>query len=60
MSAPRPPRSRSRRRRPDPEEALIDARIAAGEDPEAFLCLECFCWMVEPAYCLCRERAIWG
>ena len=45
MSAPRSP---SRRRRPDPEEALIDARIAAGEDPEAFLCLECFCWMIEP------------
>jgi hypothetical protein len=38
---------------------VIDRRIAAGEDPQAFLCVECWCWMVEPAYCLCHERALW-
>jgi hypothetical protein len=48
-----------RARRPHPDEATVDARIAAGEAPETFLCVECFCWMVEPAYCLCRERALW-
>jgi hypothetical protein len=52
-----PPRPRARR--PDPDERAIEARIAAGEDPETFLCWECFCWMLEPAYCLCRERAPW-
>jgi hypothetical protein len=46
-------------RRAHPDEAAIDRRIAAGEDPEIFLCLECRCWMLEPAYCLCLERALW-
>jgi len=48
-----------RRQEPHPDEAAIESRIAAGEDVEAFLCIECFCWMLEPAYCLCRERALW-
>jgi hypothetical protein len=46
-------------RRPHPDEATVEARIAAGEAPEAFLCVECVCWMLDPAYCLCRERALW-
>ena len=47
------------RRRPDPEARAVEARIEAGEEAERFLCLECHCWMLEPAYCLCRERPIW-
>jgi hypothetical protein len=47
-----------RRRRPHRDERVIEARIAAGESPESFLCLDCFCWMLEPAYCLCRLRAL--
>ena len=50
---------RRRRRVPDPEALLIEARITAGADPESFLCVECDCWLLEPAYCLCRERPIW-
>jgi len=46
-------------RRAHPDEAAIDRRIADGADPEIFLCLECRCWMLEPAYCLCLERALW-
>jgi hypothetical protein len=52
-------RGRRRRSRPHPDEAAIEARIAAGEPAETFLCASCFCWMLEPAYCLCRERALW-
>jgi hypothetical protein len=48
-----------RTRRPHPDEAAIERRIAGGEPPAAFLCVECWCWMLEPAYCLCRERALW-
>jgi hypothetical protein len=51
--------SRRRRSRPHPDEASIEARIAAGEDADSFLCLDCFCWLLEPAYCLCGERALW-
>jgi hypothetical protein len=47
------------RRRPHLDEATIEARISAGEDWSAFLCLECDCWLLDPAYCLCRERAPW-
>jgi hypothetical protein len=55
-----PLRRRTRQtRRPHPDEAAIDRRIAGGEAAEAFLCVECWCWMLEPAYCLCRERALW-
>jgi hypothetical protein len=46
-------------RRPHPDEIAIERRIAGGEAAEAFLCVECWCWMLEPAYCLCRERALW-
>jgi hypothetical protein len=52
-------RAPRRRRRPHPDEASIETRIAAGEDADTFLCLDCFCWLLEPAYCLCRERALW-
>jgi hypothetical protein len=58
-SLPPPPSRASRRRHVDPDEKAIAARIASGEDPEAFLCIDCACWMLEPAYCLCRERALW-
>jgi hypothetical protein len=60
-STPTRPKRAPRRpaRRAHPDEATIEVRIAAGEEPETFLCVECFCWMLEPAYCLCRERAIW-
>jgi hypothetical protein len=58
-SAQRPARRRRRAPRPHPDEATIDRRVAAGEDPEIFLCVECGCWMLDPAYCLCRERALW-
>ena len=51
--------ARRPRRRPDREARAIELRIVAGEAPETFLCIECECWMIEPAYCLCRERAIW-
>jgi hypothetical protein len=59
-SSKTPVRRRTPRvRRSDPDEAAIERRIASGEAPEAFLCVECWCWMLEPAYCLCRERALW-
>ncbi len=58
-SAKRPPRRLRPARRPHPDERAIDRRIAAGENPEIFLCVECWCWMLDPAYCLCRERALW-
>jgi hypothetical protein len=51
--------ARPARRRPDPDARAIETRIRAGEDAEQFLCLDCYCWMLEPAYCLCRERPIW-
>jgi hypothetical protein len=49
---------RRARRPPHPDEAAVEVRIAAGEPPETFLCVECSCWMLDPAYCLCRERAL--
>jgi len=52
-------RRKPARPRPHPDEAEIERRIAAGAQAEDFLCIECQCWMVEPAYCLCRERAPW-
>ena len=58
-SARRPARRVRPSRRPHPDEAAVDRRIAAGEDAEIFLCVECWCWMLDPAYCLCRERALW-
>jgi hypothetical protein len=39
-------------------DAVIAKRIAAGEDPEAFLCIDCVCWHVEPALCACWSRAL--
>ena len=51
--APPPPR------KPLDLASAIERRIAGGEAAEAFLCVECWCWMLEPAYCLCRERALW-
>ena len=58
-SAKRTARRQRPWRRPHPDEAAIARRIAAGEDAEIFLCVECWCWMLDPAYCLCRERALW-
>jgi hypothetical protein len=55
----RPARRARPPRRSHPDEAVIERRIAAGEDPRIFLCVECWCWMLDPAYCLCRERALW-
>jgi hypothetical protein len=57
----RPPRavsSRKRARKRDPHDAAIDKRIAAGDDPEAFLCLDCYCWSVDPVFCGCWARAV--
>jgi hypothetical protein len=39
-------------------EAAIARRVAAGEDGEAFLCIDCFCWSLEPAFCGCWTRAV--
>jgi hypothetical protein len=47
-----------RRSRPDPTEAAIAKRIAAGEQADAFLCIDCFCWSLEPAFCGCWARAV--
>ena len=51
-------RRKTARRGRDAHEALIAKRIAAGEEPEAFLCIDCVCWHVEPALCACWTRAI--
>jgi hypothetical protein len=50
-----PPPKRTRRQDP---ESRIEKRIAAGEEPEAFLCIDCFCWSLEPVFCGCWARAI--
>ena len=39
-------------------DAVIAKRIAAGEDPESFLCVDCLCWHVDPAFCACWSRAV--
>ena len=52
-----PPRRR-KPARPNDHDAAIDKRIAAGEEPEAFLCIDCFCWSLEPAFCGCWARAV--
>ena len=58
------PRAKARTRRKtarrirDAHDALIAKRIKAGEEPEAFLCIDCVCWHVEPAFCACWTRAI--
>ena len=58
------PRAKARTRRKtarrvrDVHEALIAKRVAAGEDPEAFLCVDCMCWHAEPAFCACWSRAL--
>lgn len=61
MTPRRPARSApGRRKRPRTAdwEADIEKRIAAGEEPEAFLCIDCFCWSLEPVFCGCWARAI--
>ena len=50
--------SRKRVRRDDPVERAIAKRIAAGEDPEAFLCIDCYCWSEDPVFCGCWARAV--
>ncbi len=50
--------ARKRARKPDTHEATIGKRIAAGEDPEAFLCIDCYCWSVDPVFCGCWARAV--
>jgi len=55
----RQPKSRKPAPRPGHDhDAHIDKRIAAGEQPEAFLCIDCFCWSVDPAFCACWSRAV--
>ena len=49
--------SRPRRRR-DPVDVEIDRRIANGEEAETFLCLDCHCWHLDPAFCACWTRAV--
>jgi hypothetical protein len=39
-------------------EGEIARRIALGEDPDDFLCFDCWCWMLEPALCGCWERPV--
>ncbi len=39
-------------------EAAIAKRIAAGESADAFLCVDCSCWSLEPAFCGCWVRAV--
>ena len=51
-TAPRPVRGR-----PVDHDAAIEKRIAAGEEAEAFLCIDCFCWSLEPVFCGCWARA---
>jgi hypothetical protein len=50
--------TRKRARRPDPVERAIAKRIAAGEEPEAFLCIDCYCWSEDPVFCGCWARAV--
>jgi hypothetical protein len=57
-SAGREVARRKRARRAADSEAAIEKRIAAGEEPEAFLCIDCFCWSLEPVFCGCWARAV--
>ena len=54
-------RQRKRARASDRHAAIeeaIEKRIAAGEEPESFLCVDCFCWSLEPVFCGCWARAV--
>jgi hypothetical protein len=46
------------RRRGADHETAIEKRIAAGEDPEGFLCIDCYCWSLDPVFCGCWARAV--
>jgi hypothetical protein len=48
----------AKRRRGADHESAIEKRIAAGEDPEAFLCIDCYCWSLDPVFCGCWARAV--
>jgi hypothetical protein len=51
-------RRERKRPRPADADAAIEKRIAAGEEPEAFLCIDCVCWSLEPLFCGCWTRAL--
>jgi hypothetical protein len=39
-------------------DAAIARRVSRGEPADAFLCIDCLCWSLEPAYCGCWARAV--